>query len=58
MAVHDTSLLQAALIGYQMEADKVASAIQDLRKRLGRGGSNVTAIAASNGTRKKTHNFG
>jgi SLT domain-containing protein len=53
MAVPDTSLLQAALIGYQMEADKVASAIQHIQKRLGKRTSKVTAPALSNGRRKR-----
>ena len=53
MAVQDTSLLQAALIGYQMEADKVANAIAGLQKRLGNRSGNATTPVASNGRRKR-----
>jgi hypothetical protein len=32
----DTSLLEAALVGYQAEAAKITAAIADLQKRLGK----------------------
>jgi hypothetical protein len=34
MPTHDSSLLQAALIGYQVERDRIEEAIADLRRRL------------------------
>lgn len=43
MPIHEPSLLQAALIGYQSEQDRIAQAIADLRRRLG-----ATAAAAAN----------
>jgi hypothetical protein len=34
----DTSLLQAALLGYQAEAQRITAAIADLQQRLGKKG--------------------
>ena len=38
MPTHDPSLLQAALVGYQVERDRIEQAIADLRRRLGTTG--------------------
>jgi len=37
MAQHGTSLLKAALVGYQPEHDRITTATADIQKRLGRG---------------------
>jgi hypothetical protein len=50
---HDTSLLQAALIGYQAQAEKLTLAIGDLEKRLGKRSGGKAPVASSNGTRRK-----
>jgi hypothetical protein len=34
MPTHDSSILEAALIGYQAEHDRIEQAIADLRRRL------------------------
>jgi hypothetical protein len=49
----DTSLLQAALIGYQAQAEKLTLAIADLEKRLGQRSGGRTSATSSNGTRRK-----
>jgi len=54
MAQTDTSLLQAALVGYQAEAEKLANAIADLKKRLGtRGGVDLHGPLLKETARKK-----
>jgi hypothetical protein len=35
MPTHDSSILEAALIGYQVEHGRIEQAIADLRRRLG-----------------------
>jgi hypothetical protein len=37
--ISDTSLLEAALLGYQAELAKITAAISDLQKRLGKRGN-------------------
>jgi hypothetical protein len=53
MTVQDTSLLQAALVGYQMQAEKLATAIADIQKRIGNRSGKSTGPTASNATRKR-----
>jgi len=55
MARIDTSLLEAALVGYQAELQRIETAVADIQRRLGRGG---TISRPSNGTAatpKKQH---
>jgi hypothetical protein len=49
----DTSLLQAALIGYQAQAEKLAVAIADVEKRLGKRSSGKVSGSSLTGTRKR-----
>jgi len=49
----DTSLLAAALVGYQAELDRVNAAIADLKKRLGNGGVGRSAGPFSNPPARK-----
>jgi hypothetical protein len=54
----DTSLLQAALIGYEAQVERINTAIQDLQKQLGRRTSRKatpTTAPASGVTRRKRH---
>jgi len=47
----DTALLQAALVGYQAEKEKIENAIAEIRKQLG-GWASGGKLAASARTRK------
>jgi hypothetical protein len=52
----DTSLLQAALIGYEAQVERINNSIADLQKQLGarRGRTSATTAAmATTGTRRK-----
>jgi hypothetical protein len=51
----DTSLLEAALVGYQTELGKITAAIADLQKRLGRrgGGGSSTPFTKAPAARKE-----
>jgi len=50
----DTSLLEAALVGYQAELDRIKAAIADLQKRLGKvAQSDVPDNMLANRTRKR-----
>ena len=54
----DTSLLQAALVGYEAELTRVTAAIADLQKRLGKrggGGNTPGPSAKAPAARKKRH---
>ena len=42
MAQNDTSLLEAALVGYQVELARITGAIADLQKRLGKPARRMT----------------
>ena len=47
MMTTDAQLLQAALLGYQAERDRIDKAIADIKKRIGKGGADVpTAFPA------------
>ena len=52
MPTHDLSLLQAALIGYQIERDRIEQAIADLRRRLG-----TTGVGAGSSPAPKKRRF-
>jgi hypothetical protein len=45
----DTSLLQAALIGYEVELKRIEQAISDLRRKLRNTASNAAAAPISAG---------
>jgi hypothetical protein len=51
----DTSLLEAALAGYQAELVRITAAIADLKKRLGRGGGGDVPSPFSKAAARKTH---
>ena len=56
MARNDTSLLEAALVGYQVEHARISSAIADLRKRLGhRAGTAGQVLMGNAPSAKKKH---
>jgi hypothetical protein len=46
----DSSLLQAALVGYQYELDRVRQAIRDIEEQLG-GSNGASAVPAKTGRR-------
>jgi hypothetical protein len=46
MPTHDPSILQAALIGFQIERDRIEHAIADLRRRLGTTGVGASSSPA------------
>jgi hypothetical protein len=54
---HDTSLLEAALLGYQAQAEKITRAIADIQRRIGSGtGGGLRApVAKVRGARRKKH---
>jgi hypothetical protein len=54
---NDTSLLEAALVGYQAEAERISAAIADLQKRLGKrgGGGNTPGPFPKVPTTRKAH---
>jgi hypothetical protein len=49
----DTSLLQAALVGYQAEVSRITAAIADLQQRLGKRGGGSAAGPLSKGAARK-----
>jgi hypothetical protein len=49
MARYDQSLLQAALVGYEHKKEQTETAIADIRRRIGNGGT------AAVGRRKKAY---
>jgi len=53
----DTSFLEAALVGYQQELDRITAAIADLQKRLGKrgGGGFPGPFTKAPAARKKRH---
>jgi hypothetical protein len=53
MVRHDTSLLEAALVGYQAEHARITAALADIQKRL--GGSKTGWRAAKPLKHAKTH---
>jgi hypothetical protein len=53
MAQHDQSLLQAALVGYEQERQRIEAAIADLRRRLGRSGSGRSSGSQAGPAHKK-----
>jgi hypothetical protein len=55
MARIDTSLLEAALVGYQAELQRNDTAMADIRKRLGCTGSRQRSSAGNAPTPKKQH---
>ena len=50
MPTYDSSILEAALIGYQVERDRIEQAIADLRRRLG-----MTGVGAGSSPAPKKH---
>jgi len=55
MARTDTSLLEAALVGYQTERQRIETAIADIKKRLGSAGSRQRSSDGTARSRKKRH---
>jgi hypothetical protein len=56
MARHeDTSLLAAALAGYQVQLANINASITDIRKRLGKLGGDGAAVSLTNAPRRKKH---
>ena len=56
MAQHeDRSLLEAALVGYQSQLEKITSAIADLQKRLRYAGAGGVPAPVSKAPRRKKH---
>jgi len=53
----DTSLLQAALIGYEAQVQKINGAIEDVQRQLGRRSLKARSSAgpASTNARRKRH---
>jgi phage shock protein A len=51
----DTSILEAALIGFQSQRDAIQRKIEDIRAQLGQGGARKSAPAASAPKAQKTH---
>jgi hypothetical protein len=51
----DSSLLEAAVVGYEAERARIAAAIADLQHRLGKRGVSTAAPAGKASARKKHH---
>jgi hypothetical protein len=55
MAQHDTSLLEAALVGYQVQLAKVTEAMADIQQRLGNVAAGGVPGPVGKVTRKRRH---
>jgi phage shock protein A len=51
----DTSILEAALIGFQSQRDAIQRKIEDIRAQLGQGSARKSTTTASAPKAQKTH---